>query len=283
MEVIYGDSYFLVNFSMDFLALFICCRLRRLPFRLWRTVASSGIGALYALICLMFGGEHSPIGIALSLLLPCLMVYVAFGWGRPGSYLANLLTFWVTSLLMGGAMTSIYFLAGEILAKKQIYINGTVHTLYSGIPAWAFLLCALGAALLTALWNRFCDRRARTRSVRVSVSVGPRSAECEGLVDSGNLLTEPLSSLPVVILERELADSLVPGLSGFERSVGGFSADIAKVRIIPYRSVSGGGIMYGYLPDSITVNGVQKRAVICASEKGAIAGDRRAIVPLSLL
>ena len=286
-EVIYGDTYFLVNFSMDFLALFICSRVMKLRLKIIRTALGAATGALYALVTLMTGLEHTPIGRGLSLFIPCLMVYIAFGWGSIGHFLGKVFAFWVTSFVMGGAMTCIYYFAGEFLAKKQIYINGTVHTIYSGIPPWVFILCALGAAILTVIWNNISDRRFRVKQASLTVRVGERQIECEGLVDSGNLLLEPLSALPVIIISHKLCDRLIPGLSSFDAISGDIGADLGKVRIIPCKTVSGNGIMYGYMPDRVIINGIEKRAVICPSSGGkdALAGKSSpdAIIPASLL
>ena len=91
----------------------------------------------------------------------------------------------------------------------------------------------------------------------------------------------------MIILSHKLCDGLVPGLSSFDALSGSIGADLAKVRIIPCKTVNGSGIMYGYMPDSVIVDGIEKRAVICpAGGKEDALGDKNspdAIIPASLL
>ncbi|MBR6795203.1 MAG: sigma-E processing peptidase SpoIIGA, partial [Clostridia bacterium] len=51
-QVIYGDVFFLVNFSMDFLALFITGKLNHAAVPLWRLVLGGTLGGLYATVAL---------------------------------------------------------------------------------------------------------------------------------------------------------------------------------------------------------------------------------------
>ena len=49
-QIIYGDILFLVNFSMDFLALYITAKLMKLKFKLSRGLISASLGSTYGVI-----------------------------------------------------------------------------------------------------------------------------------------------------------------------------------------------------------------------------------------
>ena len=72
METVYADVYFIVNFSMDVLALFITGKILHLPQRILRICFAGAIGSAYAVLTLAFRGQSSPISLLLSALLPLL-------------------------------------------------------------------------------------------------------------------------------------------------------------------------------------------------------------------
>lgn len=280
LEVIYADVYFIVNLSMDFLALFIAAKLRRLKVRALRTLFASAVGAGYAVAELFIGGRLLPALLALA--IPVLMCFIAFGFGKPGHFTLNVITFWLVSWLMGGLLTAVYYVAGKIFESKKIYINGRTEVLYSDIPFWVIIAIALSCAAITLIWNRLAEKRRLAARAHLTVENDGVRIEEEGLCDSGNLLTEPIGGLPVIILSPDLMSALLP--LGVESLMNGDSADMLKVRIIPYNTVSGNGILYGCIPDRLTVNGVERRACICSGGDLTFSfGECRAIVPASLL
>jgi len=274
-DIIYGDVYFIINFSMDLLALFICGRLRRQTFSARRALFAASAGAGYSVAELYMSGGALPI--LLSLVLPFLMCYICFGYGSAGRYLSSVLTFWLVSFLMGGIMTALYYGAGKAFGAKRIYINGTAETIYSDIPFPAVLIAAGVCGALTFVWNRTAGSRARAKVTDIEITVGQNRVKTTALCDSGNLLTEPIGGLPVILVSKELEERLIPG--GIESQL--FCGDPRKIRVIPYESVSGSGIMYGLIPDSIKVGKESRRGCICAGASDL--GGFEAIIPAQML
>ena len=87
-------------------------------------------------------------------------------------------------------------------------------------------------------------------------------------IDTANFLNDPLSGLPVVIVEYEVLrrcfgiDFPLPMTYEFS------SMFSASARVIPFRSVSGDGRMLSaFVPESFFVNGVPRKAVIAVSDR----------------
>lgn len=279
MRVIYADVYFIVNFSMDFLALFVVCKLRKIPPKLLSLSFAGALGALYAVAELYFDGRGGAISFLLSVAIPFLMCYIAYGYGRAAYYLINILSFWAVSFVMGGVMTALYYFVGKFLASKEIYINGVSYTLYSDIPLWVFILCAAACAALAVLWNRIALKKTSVREVDFSLEDNGVSIREKALCDSGNLLTEPISGLPVIIVSNEIMEKIAPGLDKLA-----FDVNYKKIRIIPYSTISDSGILYGYIPDCVKIGDDIKKACLCSGKHIGKSFDRyNVIVPSSLL
>ncbi len=87
-------------------------------------------------------------------------------------------------------------------------------------------------------------------------------------VDTGNFLTDPVSGLPVVLLEFSLfqkhLDKTFPLPMTYE-----FAARFShRARVIPYRSVSGEGQMLSaFVPESFIVNGIVQNVVVAVTDR----------------
>lgn len=100
------------------------------------------------------------------------------------------------------------------------------------------------------------------------LTVDGRELVFRAFEDTGNFLSDPISGLPVVILEfnvlKKFFGKEFPAPLTYE-----FASKFGtRARVIPYRSVSGSGQMLsGFLPDRLTVNGESFRAVVAVTEQ----------------
>lgn len=277
-QVVYGDVYLVINFTMDFLALYLTARALKRPAPPLRLSLAAALGAGYALTSLLLP-DGNPLSMFTSLAIPVLLVLIAFGLDGWRELLRTLAVFWAISFLLGGAATAVSYLVAQ-WAKKEVVIGGQVEALPADLPYWGVI--ALG--LLVAAVVSFLLRLRKKLPQAATVEVGEDETalvSLSGLVDSGNLLTEPLSGRAVILIDRSAAAFLPPELA-FLRE-GGTPSLTPRLRLIPYSTPSGEGILYGYLPAVVQVNGKPRAAcvAIAALPKGEQALP--AIVPASLV
>lgn len=277
-QVVYGDVYLVINFTMDFLALYLTARALKRPAPPLRLSLAAALGAGYALASLLLP-DGNPLSMFTSLAIPVLLVLIAFGLDGWRELLRTLAVFWAISFLLGGAATAVSYLVAQ-WAKKEVVIGGQVEALPADLPYWGVI--ALG--LLVAAVVSFLLRLRKKLPQAATVEVGEDETalvSLSGLVDSGNLLTEPLSGRAVILIDRSAAAFLPPELA-FLRE-GGTPSLTPRLRLIPYSTPSGEGILYGYLPAVVQVNGKPRAAcvAIAALPKGEQALP--AIVPASLV
>lgn len=279
-QAIYGDLYFAVNFTMDSLALYLTARLLHLPARLWRLAVAGALGALYSVASLVLP-DGNLFSAATALLMPCLICLAAFGWRDTPSLLRQLAAFWVISFLLGGMMTAVCYAVG-IWGSRQVSVGGKVQPLMGDLPFWGLLLSALIAgAVVTLLLKR---RRPPAQKVVLTVEEEEASAELSALVDSGNLLTEPISGLPVIVVDRAKASAILPNELAFLASPNRQTprGTSLRLRLIPCATASGESMLYGFIPKRILVAGQPKAACIAIGELPPNV-DFSAIIPANLL
>ena len=204
-EEIYADVLFIINFSMDFLSLYIVGRLMHFHMKAGRVITGASLGALYGVLELLIEGSALwKLAVTLGVLLT--MCRIAFGICSLHTYLASVgLTFGV-SMLIGGMMTSAFLKLGG--QTSYIEIDGTIETVYGTLPVWKFVVFALLSAFATWGIGKLFRRKTSVHTCVLRVTFDGNEQELTALVDSGNLLEEPVSGTPVIFLKEKAAGKL---------------------------------------------------------------------------
>ena len=112
-------------------------------------------------------------------------------------------------------------------------------------------------------------RRLRLRSsgdrFSVTVSMGGKNASFDGMTDSGNLLSDPLSGRRVMICELSAVDGLLDPATAAMIRLGGPGATgtrlspeaAAKLRFIPASGALGDGLLCALMPERVTLTDVK--------------------------
>lgn len=286
--VIYGDILFLINFSMDFLTLFIVAKILHRPVRTAPMILSAGLGAVYGVASAVLPGNVL-FELLINLAMSLLMCYIVFD----KRLLSCTALFYTVGLLLGGAVTAVFELINRFRGSRYVSVNGNVETLSGRVsPGWmAGIALVTGIAAIVS--GRFARKRAKAPAVKIHVTDGERSLDLTGLCDSGNLLCEPIGGAPVIITGSVLLIDLVPEPLRPAFSEGGIArldsiglSLMRKVRIIPVSHAGGEGVMVGFMPEHAEINGIPRKVCIACRGGDAEApdfGGYEAIVPSVLV
>lgn len=282
---VYADLLFLINFSMDFLCLYLSVRLLHLKKSMPRMLLAAALGGAYSVAALFV-----QVSTGLSLVIDvavCLGMCAVCAAGKGVSVGRLVLlggTYFGISALMGGGMTAIY----NLLGRADLPLGDVQE---DGLSAWIFLVLATVAALVAAFGGRFFSKQTAKQVCTVQVQMDGARWELAGLCDSGNLLRDPISGTPVIVVDRAVWLSGMPkGLRTAIESGGREVTEAAhakRVRLVPMKTAQGSGMAVALLPDEITIkepNGKQRAVHALVAPAGQpIEGDFRAIVPATLL
>ncbi|MFR5865305.1 MAG: sigma-E processing peptidase SpoIIGA [Acutalibacteraceae bacterium] len=169
--------------------------------------------------------------------------------------------------LMGGLLTAVYTLSGN---------TRTTTAVYAEIGAGSLVAVALASALCAWVFGFLSKRRLKSLYADVEIVFGGGRYTLRLLADSGNLLREPISGLPVILLR--------PGvLPGGEP----LTLERPGQRVIPFYSAGGSDILIGFRADSITLKTLTRKKDIQAYRAFDKAGNGFAgtdgLFPASLL
>ena len=137
---------------------------------------------------------------------------------------------------------------------------------YFDISLWALVAASAIAYLVIKIASAVFSRNKLLGIRSLCITLSGRECTMPALSDTGNLLTDPMTNSSVVIAEKSELELLFPGgvpdLS--------YPADSGvRIRVIPYSSLGNEqGMMLGFVPDRITVDGkVARDVVVGISEK----------------
>lgn len=214
------EWFLLDNTVMNYLVFALSAALCGARIRLWRILVYSLFGAVYALLSL------SALPILQSFWCKCILFALfalpLFRSGR--GYLLSVLCVFVSAFLIGGLLLFMTLLLGGTVAK-----NGT---LMGTVP----LRAALAGIALCAVLPRFFRKLIRMRRIKecmVPLKIVAKESQwlMTGFVDSGNLVVEPVSGLPVIFVNCKVKGNIP----------------------IPFSSAGGEGITYAARPVSVSI------------------------------
>lgn len=232
-----------LNFTVNYLLLLAAAGLcGHLP-GLMRTALAAAIGGAYAGLCLLPGFAF--FGSALWRLVSLgIMGMITFGIG------ADKLRCWAVFGLLSLALDGIL----------------------SGTDGKGMLLCACGICLLCLLlrgkWNGGL--------VPVELSYDDRNVKLTALRDTGNLLRDPVSGSPVLVIGAEAACRLT-GLTQQQlqtplETIG----TIPGLRLIPYKTIGNGGMLLALRIPKVRIGSWQGSRVVAFAPEG-LGGSYQAL------
>lgn len=285
-KTVYIDLYFMINFAMDFLCLYLADGLLSQKSSLIRRAVAAAVGAIYACVSLIIA-IHGISGFALDAAACLAIVAIAhYKRGKLRYTLGTAVVFCACSILLGGFMTALFSVFNRIGLDRLLSAEGDSD----GISVWLFALLAVLGGASALLGGRFFKKKAARRYCELGVLYRDRSLKLRAICDSGNLLRDPISALPCIIVELEAARELI-GEQTYDaircNNVSALPPDQARrIRIVPTKSVSGSQLLFALRADSVWLDfGKGRRDVLAliAFATVPIAADGcRAIVPSEL-
>ena len=285
-QTVYADLYFLINFSMDFLCFYITARLMSARISALRMAISATFGGIYAVLALFIDTDRI-LALFIDGAACAIMCLIAFYRKKELRQALLLIPVYIAvSMVLGGAMTALFNLFDRL--DLPLPEGG------DGISVWIFALLAILSGVFTLLGGRFFARRATVRRAEVTVENGGNRVTVRALCDTGNLLREPISNLPCIMIDERFLHGIIPDdvLRAIEaRELDALSSlsppSMKRTRVIPARGAVGEDILIGYRPDTVKVDGGRGArtvsAYIVAGKLLKSADGEGAIIPPELL
>ena len=292
MQTVYIDIFFLINFSMDFLSLFLASRLLSRKVKILRLALSALLGGFYACFSLVFSfSAHLGVfSLAVDAFACLLMAFIAiFSRKNLRGVFSFALVFGAVSILLGGAMTALFALFNRM--GLDSLLNGNSADTDDGISVWLFAVFAIISAFLTLVGGKFLRRKSLRQEGMVEIAYRGKSVSLPCVCDSGNLLREPISQKLCIVAELDALRPILTRELYESASRGDISAldgiDASRVRVIPTQSAVGSAMLVGLRADRVYVDigdvKTEFDVYIAISKEKLLLKGVKALVPSELM
>lgn len=246
---VYLDIVLIENILMNYIILFATGFIQKNDMSQIRLIISSIFGGIYAIVSYL---NIIPIysNFFMKILLSIIMVYIAFNPQNYKKMLKTILLFYLTSFVMGGCALALLYI---INPQNINFENGVLIGTY---PLKVTIIAGIIGFIVIQIAFRINKRQVKKKDMycKLDVVINKKIAKIKAYVDTGNMLKEPITNIPVIIVEKEKIKNLIN--IDLDKIIGGDSQNINKIkfRIIPFNSIGKqNGMLIGIKPDFVKV------------------------------
>lgn len=241
--VIYLDVVLFENFIVNaFLLLLTCQSTLHKPKKL-RLFMAAAFGSLYV-ITMFYKSTYFLTLLPFKLLAALLMIIITMGYNTLRETLKLFILFLLYSMGLAGLCVFIELQKGNNCSIDFAIVNFSYKTV---------MLCIMICYITIYFIIKFLKDRGFTEEFIYDVEMkkGGCSKEFKAFLDTGNELKEPVTGLPVILVERKLLAKIT------------IKED--ELYIIPYMVIKGGtGTLKAFKADEVCVKNKKKSLVISA-------------------
>ena len=281
MKTVYVDVYFLVNFTVDILSCFFASRITHIKTSTRRIVLIGALGGAVSVLELFI-----QLGVFYSFIISVLFLLISSRIVSPKTKAIGRLRFLITFLFIQTAVGgAVYFIHG-LLDKYKDVLFSEVQTKVENRRALIFaviILLLIGVIRLVMLLfaNSGC-----VKTAKLGLHIGELYFECDALVDTGNLVKDPMNMSPVMFIKPDLASKYLPNNIIELKELDELDRGLRKrIRLIP---VSVGGqthVLTGVRADYaclLDAGGERVDITLAIDKEGGTFGGYEALAPAAV-
>ena len=292
---IYIDILFFENLIMNSIILIATGIILKQKLSWIRILLASSLGAIYSILSYISELKIYS-NFILKIILSILIIYIAYNPQTIKKLWKSILIFYLTSFVFGGAAFALIYIVKpqEILMKNGLFLG--TYPLKTVILAAVVAFIVLVAAFTIvkskiSKKDMFCD---------IEIELNSKKIETRAMIDTGNLLKEPITNTPVIVMEHTLLYECIPKeiLDNLEHILGGDFEKIpeetkkeyiSRLKLIPFSSLGKqNGMLVGIKADNVKIieeQEYEKKNVIIGIYNKSFTkrGEYRALIGLELL
>lgn len=288
---VYADILVLLNLFMNAVIFLGTARIVGVSLRWGRIIGGSLLGAMITIVMLMPYGAFLRWPLC-KVLVSLVMVSMVFYPMPRRRWLLIFSVFYLMSFVLGGTVLAmLYFMDASSYMTNGVF--SLHHATWVTIVAGAVIILIWGQWV----WGRLSIRLWQQKYiVSIQIFMSDKHIQVPALMDSGNCLRDPISRIPVMVIEYNCVKTLLPSelsalLDDTEEedwlSILQYLPHeiVSRIHIIPFSSVGRKqGLLLGFRPDFLELeeNGEKKRVspVIVGMCQGCLSkqGEYRALL-----
>ncbi len=254
---IYLDIVLIENFIMNYMILFATALICKSKIHYFKIGLASLIAGFYSILNYLWnlGNLES---FCVKILISVMMVLISFENRKVKTVFKQLILFYLVSFTFGGISFMLLFL---INPAGIVFENGLLVGSY---PVKVTLIGGVLGFVVIAIVSAIIKDRLRAKSMLCDLEIFYKGnyRKLKTMIDTGNLLKEPISQTDVIIVEKNSLRGMIPDeiLDNIDSILQGKWLDSKediyayKFKVIPFSSLGNeNGLLIGFKPDYIKI------------------------------
>ena len=257
---IYVDVIFLENLVINYVILYATGMISKSKIKHTNILIGSILGAIYSIIYYLINLKIYS-NVIIKIILSIIIIYLTF---RPKNFkilLKQVILFYLVSFVFAGATLGIIYMVNsqDITIQNGVLIGSyTIRTILIGIIiAYIIVIIAFNIIKTKISKNQLiCE---------IVVTINDVEVNTKAMIDTGNLLKDPITGIPVIVVEHILLYDIIPKqiLNNIDDILGGDLSKIPqeiqneympKLKVIPFSSLGKqNGMLLGMKADNLKI------------------------------
>ncbi len=254
---IYIDLFIIINFIADYTILSIANQKK--GHNKIRKIIISFLACIYACFYIIFPHTIFYSSFFKLVFFAAMITAILLPCGKK-EYFCGLLKGILSITLICGTVYSILYLTG----------NANISAFYK-LPTSILLSCIAVSYIIHKAFIKISDKKLSLEGYTLSVTYNKKHIVLSCEPDTGNLLFDPVSDYPVIVADKTILNKL------FGKDVRPINlCEVVKpedFKTVPYHTISGSGIMFGFTPDKVMLNSKKLSKTILAFAPEKLSTD----------
>lgn len=265
---IYAEYLLLENMAINYILLYLTRKFTKVEANNIRVLLASFIGAIYALV-IFFPSLRFMTKFIIKISISILIIIVAFNPVKIRNFIRLIATFYVMAFIFAGASLALFY-----LADVETYAGNGIFYIRDFPVKVLVLAVSISYILIKIVWGYIQSILIKSKVyIPIEVGLNNRKVDIIGLLDTGNLLRDPVTQTPVIIVQFSAIKDLLPKQvqSIFEKykendleaisAIMIENASNMKFRLIPFKSLGKeNGMLIGFKPDNVIVKDDEEKS-----------------------
>lgn len=258
---VYLDIVLLENILLNYIIILSTAILSKEKINFLKIILSSIVGGIFAIVSYIT--DVSVVsGIIIKIMISIIMMKIAFKGCKLNKFIKTLIFFYLVSFTFGGiAFMLLFFINPQNIIINENRFVGTYPLKV------AVLAGGLGFIIITIVAQIIKNKLIKNNMIcELEIFYKGKNKKIKTMLDTGNLLKEPITKEDVIIVEKESLKDIVSNdiLENINTILKGNLLDSKnvysyKIKIIPFSSLGNdNGLLIGFKPDYIKVYGEEE-------------------------
>lgn len=253
---IYLDIVLFENIFLNFIIILSTAIISKSQIKIIRIFISSFIGGLFAILNYIININWF-LTIILKVIISIVMIKIAFSKSNFRKILKQLMFFYLVSFTFGGiAFMLLFFIKPQNIIVKSNHLVGTY-------PIKIAIIAGIVGFIVFIIISRIIKNNLSKKSMLCEIEIFYKGniQKMKAMLDTGNLLKEPINKMDVVIVEKENLKSIISKdiLDNIQNILKGKMLESDnlhsyKLKLIPFSSLGNdNGLLIGFKPDYVKI------------------------------